>query len=131
MAGAPDSRSMPDLISDAFAQFAVLIRNEVDLARAELSRTASKATNAIVFVAAGAVLMIPALVLVLFAIAEGLMHLGLSDALAYLVAGGGAALIALGLIWVGVDRLTSRGLKPDATLHQLRRDKAVAKELIR
>ena len=57
MSSAPESRSMADLIGDAFAQFALLIRNEVDLARAELSRTVSKATNAIVFVVAGAVLM--------------------------------------------------------------------------
>lgn len=131
MAAPFDERSMADLIGDAFAQFAALIRNEVDLARAELSTTAGKAMNAAAFIAAGAVLIMPASVLILFAVAEGLMHLGLSDALAYLAAGGGAALVAIVLIWMGIDRLSGRALKPDRTLNQLRNDQAVAKELMR
>lgn len=127
----PNSRSTADLIGDAFSQLAILVRNEVELARAELAATAGKIGQGAALAAAGAVLMIPALVMVLFAVAAWLVYLGLSEPLAYLVAGGGAALIAAALVWAGLSRMSSQGLKPQATLAQFRRDKDVARELIR
>ena len=38
----PSNRSIPDLVSDAFAQLAKLVGNEFDLARAELADKAAK-----------------------------------------------------------------------------------------
>ena len=59
------SRSIPELFSDAVGQLAKLVGNEFELARAELSEKASQAGRAAAMIGAGAVFMIPALVLLL------------------------------------------------------------------
>ena len=123
-------RSIPELLSDVLAQLAKLIGNEFDLAKAELSSKASQVGRAVAMIGAGAVIMIPALVLLLFAAAAGLMHAGFSDPIAYLMAGGGALLLAAILIGVGISRMSGDALKPAVTLDQLQRDKAAAKEIM-
>jgi hypothetical protein len=114
------SRSIPDLFSDAVGQLAKLIGNEFELARAELSEKARMVGNAAVLIGAGAVVMIPAL-----------MHAGLSDPVAYLLTGAGAAGLSAVLIWVGLNRLSGDALKPTVTLEQVKRDQMAAKEMVR
>lgn len=123
-------RSIPELLSDVLAQLAKLIGNEFDLAKAELSSKASQVGTAVAMIGAGAVIMIPALVLLLLAAAAGLMHAGFSDPVAYLIAGGGALLLAAILIGMGISRMSGDALKPAVTLDQLQRDKAAAKEIM-
>jgi uncharacterized membrane protein YgcG len=125
------SRSIPELFSEAVGQLAKLIGNEFELARAELSEKAQKAARASALIGAGAVIMIPALVVLLFAVAAALMHAGISDPVAYLLTGGVAALISAVLIWVGLNRLSGDALKPSVTLEQVNRDKMAAKEMVR
>lgn len=125
------SRSIPDLFSDAVGQLAKLIGNEFELARAELSEKARMVGNAAALIGAGAVIMIPALVLLLFAVAAALMHAGLSDPVAYLLTGAGAAGLSAVLIWVGLNRLSGDALKPTVTLEQVKRDQMAAKEMVR
>jgi hypothetical protein len=125
------SRSIPDLFSDAVGQLAKLIGNEFELARAELSEKARMVGNAAALIGAGAVVMIPALVLLLFAVAAALMHAGLSDPVAYLLTGAGAAVLSAILIWVGLSRLSGDALKPTVTLEQVKRDQMAAKEMVR
>jgi hypothetical protein len=127
----PGSRSIPELFSDAVGQLAKLIGNEFDLARAELSEKANQASRAAAIIGAGAVFLIPALVMLLFAAAASLMHAGLSDPVAYLVAGVGAAVVSAGLIAIGLNRLSGDALKPTVTLDQVQRDKVAAKEIMR
>ena len=79
----------------------------------------------------GAVFLIPALVMLLFAAAAALMHAGLSDPVAYLITGVGAAVISAGLIAIGLNRLSGDALKPTVTLDQVQRDKVAAKEIMR
>jgi len=123
-------RSLSELLSDVFVQFAELIGKEFDLAKAELSSKASQVGLASAMIGAGAVMMIPALVLLLFAAAAALMHAGFSDPIAYLLTGGGAILIAAILIGVGISRMSSDALKPSITIEQLQRDKVAAKEMM-
>ena len=87
----PDSRSIPELFSDAVGQLGKLVGNEFELARAELSDKASQAGRAAAMIGAGAVILIPALVILLFAIAAALIRGGLSEPVAYLLTGAGAA----------------------------------------
>src|SRR5436305_9646926 len=98
----PNSRSIPDLVSDAFGQLAKLVGNEFDLARAEFADKAAQVGRAGALIGAGAVIMIPALVLLLFAIAAALIRAGLSDPVAYLITAIGAALVSAALIMVGL-----------------------------
>jgi hypothetical protein len=127
----PSSRSIPELFSDAVGQLAKLIGNEFDLARAELSDKAGQAGRAAAIIGAGAVILIPALVMLLFAAAAALMHAGLSDPVAYLMTGIGAAAVSAALIATGVKRLSGHALKPTVTLDQVQRDKVAAKEMMR
>ena len=127
----PSSRSIPELFSDAVGQLAKLVGNEFDLARAELSEKAGHAGRAAGMIGAGAVILIPALVLLLFAASAALIRSGLSEPVAYLIVGLGAALLSAVLIAVGMSRLSGGVLKPTVTLDQVQRDKAAAKEMVR
>jgi hypothetical protein len=127
----PNSRSIPDLISDAFAQLAKLVGNEFDLARAELADKAAQVGRAAGLIGAGAVIAIPALVLLLFAIAAALIRAGLSDPVAYLITGVGAGVVSAALIMIGLNRLSGDALKPTVTLDQVQRDKMAVKEMVR
>ncbi|MBR1194407.1 phage holin family protein [Bradyrhizobium sp. AUGA SZCCT0160] len=124
-------RSIPELFSDAVGQLAKLIGNEFALARAELSEKAGQAGRAAAMMGAGAVIMIPALVLLLFAAAAALIQGGFSEPIAYLIAGGGAAALSTALIVVGLNRLSGDALKPTATIEEVQRDKAAAREMVR
>jgi len=124
-------RSIPALFSDAVGQLAKLIGNEFALARAELSEKAGQAGRAAAMMGAGAVLMIPTLVMLLFAAAGALIHNGVSNPVAYLIVGGGAGIVSITLIIVGINRLSGDAMKPTATMEEIQRDKAAAREMVR
>jgi hypothetical protein len=125
------SRSIPELFSDAVGQLAKLIGNEFELARTELSEKANQVGRATAMIGAGAVILMPALVLLLFAVSAALIRGGLSEPVAYLLTGAGAALISAALIAIGLSRLSGDALKPSMTLEQVQRDKLAAKEMVR
>jgi Putative Actinobacterial Holin-X, holin superfamily III len=127
----PNSRPVPDLFSDAVGQLAKLVGNEFELARAELSEKASRAGRAATMIGAGAVLLMPALVLLLFAVSAALIRSGFSEPVAYFLTGVGAALVSGALIGIGMSRLSGDALKPSVTLDQVQRDKVAAKEMVR
>jgi len=125
------NRSIPELFSDAVAQLAKLIGNEFELARSELSEKANQAGRAAAMIGAGAVILMPALVLLLFAASAALIRSGLSEPVAYLLTGAGAALVSAVLMATGLSRLSGDALKPSITLDQVQRDKVAAKEMVR
>jgi hypothetical protein len=124
------SRSIPELFSDAVGQLAKLVGNEFELARAELSDKANQVGKAAAMIGAGAVFLIPALVLLLMAASAALIRNGISEPFAYLLTGGFATLISAVLITTGLSRLSSDALRPSVTLDQVQRDKAAAKEMV-
>jgi hypothetical protein len=126
-----NSRSIPELFSDAVGQLAKLVGNEFELARVELSEKASQVGRAAAMIGAGAVILMPALVLLLFALSAALIRGGFSEPAAYLLTGAGAALVSGALIGFGLNRLSGDPLKPSVTLDQVQRDKVAAKEMIR
>ena len=100
-----DLRTISTLLGDALSQFAKLFQNEVDLAKAELGEKAQQVGGAIGFFAAGAILVIPALVMALFALSAALMAAGWSQPLSYLTSAIVAAVIAGVLFAIGINRL--------------------------
>ena len=126
-----DSRSIPELFSDAVGQLAKLIGNEFELARAELSEKLNQVGRAAAMIGAGAIILMPAFVLLLFGISAALIRAGMSDPVAYLLTGAGAALVSAALIGIGLSRLSGDALKPSMTLEQVQRDKVAAKEMMR
>jgi hypothetical protein len=127
----PHNRSIPELFSEAFDQLAKLVGNEIALARAELSEKLGQFGRGMAMICAGALLFMPALVLILLAIAAGLIDAGLSEPMAYLATGAGTAVIGGILVWVGVNRISGPALKPSLTIEQLQRDQVAAKEMVR
>jgi hypothetical protein len=127
----PNSRSIPDLLSDAVGQLAKLVGNEFALARAEISEKATQVARAAALIGAGAVLLIPALVMALLAVAAALKQSGFSDPMSYLLTAGIAVLLSAVLILVGLKRMSGDALKPVVTLDQIERDKSAAKEMVR
>src|SRR3954452_22513085 len=100
-----DLRTVAILTSEALSQFAKLFQNEVDLAKAEVGEKFSKIGNAMAYIGAGAILVIPALVTALFAFAAAMIAGGWSAPISYFIAAVIAAAIAGILCLVGVKRL--------------------------
>ena len=95
-----------------------------------MSEKAGQAGRAAAMIGAGALVLVPALVLLLFAFSAALIRSGFSEPAAYLVVGLGAALVATLLIAVGISRLSGGALKPEVTIDQIQRDKVAAKEMV-
>ena len=124
-------RTVATLTSAALSQFAKLFQNEVDLAKAEVSEKFSKIGNAMAYIGAGAILVIPALVMALFALAAAMIAGGWSESMSYLIAAVIAAAIAGILCLVGFKRLDARNLMPRETVRQLEKDKDTVKGMVR
>ena len=78
---ANDSRSVSELFGDALSQFSKLVRNELQLARAEISMKVGQTTTAIGLLAGAAAFLIPALVLLLMSLATWLVEIGIRSSL--------------------------------------------------
>ena len=129
--GQNDFRTISTLLGDALSQFAKLFQNEVDLVKAELGEKVRQIGGAIVFLAAGAILVIPALVMVLFALSAAFMAAGWSQPLSYLTSAIVAAVIAGVLFAMGINRLDPHNLAPRETMRQLEKDKDTVKGMVR
>jgi putative superfamily III holin-X len=126
-----DLRVISGLLGDALSQFAKLFQNEVDLAKAELGEKVQQIGGAMGFIAAGAILVIPAVVMALFALSAALIEAGWSQPISYLASAVIAAVLAGVLFAVGVNRLDARHLAPRETMRQLEKDKDTVKEMVR
>jgi len=126
-----DVRAISSLFGNALSQFSKLFQNEVDLAKAEFGDKIQKVGGALGFIAGGAVLVIPALVMALFALSSALISAGWSQPISHLVSAIVAAVLAGVLFAIGINRLDARNLAPRETMNQLEKDKDTAKGLIR
>ncbi len=122
-------RSAPEIVSDLFLQTTTLLQKEVQLARAEMSENVATAARGIGMIVAGAVLLIPALVILLQAGVSAIVErLGLPTYWSSLIVGGVVLIVGLILLLIGMNRLKMENLKPSRTVHQLQRNASVASE---
>jgi hypothetical protein len=120
------NRSIPDVLGDVVHNMTNLVRKEAQLARAEMSEKVTNAATGIGMAIFGAVLAIPALVILLEAIVAGLMRAGLPVYWSALIVGGVTLIIGLALLYSGANKLKGDNLVPEKTIHQLQRDAQVA-----
>ena len=125
---ANDSRPISELFADALSQFSNLIRNELQLARAEISIKVGQTMSATALLAAAAIFLIPALVLLLTSLAAWLVENGIRPSVSYLTAGGAGLLLVAILGGIGMNRLKTTSLVPNRTLDQLQQDAAAVRE---
>ena len=82
-------------------------------------------------IAAGAAVLLAALVLLLFALASLLVRFGVAVDWAQLIVGAVAALVGYALVRSGLSKLKTSNLMPERTAEQLSRDAQAAKEQVR
>jgi len=117
------SLQSPSLILDLLAQLVKQVTSlwtiEVDLLRAELAESSSRAIGGIAKVAVGAVFLLAGFFFLLAALAGLLVRLGLPVDLSCLI----VAIVALGggglLLRAGASAFTSRSLLPERSINQL------------
>jgi hypothetical protein len=131
MALSNDLNAIPRLFGDAVEQLGKLVQNEVQLARAELAQKVTQASIGAAYVVGAAILCIPVLVVLLIALALGLIQAGLSPVLAHLAAAACGAVVSAILAMVGMSYLKPENLKPKVTMRQVERDVETAKEMAR
>lgn len=124
-------RPMSAILNDIVAQMMRLFRQEMALARVEASEKVGQAVSSIVMLAVGAVLVIPALVVLLDAGVAALIEVEFTPAIAALIVGGGTLALGAILAMIGYSRLKLDNLVPRRTINQLQRDAEAAKEQVR
>ena len=127
----PDQRSFSELVSDALTQVTALVRNEIQLARTEMSEKISQASIGLGMLAVSAGVAIAVLVVLLLALAALLTEAGLPIWVAALLSAIIGAGVSAALAWAGAQRLKAEALTPKRTIEQLHRDKLAAKETVR
>jgi membrane protein implicated in regulation of membrane protease activity len=133
-----DQASIGDLVKQLRDDSTSLIRDEVALAKTEISEELSMVGKNIGFLVAGALVGYAALVILLIAlgslIAEGLVAVGLALALAHFL---GLAIIAIivglisaALVKKAIDKLKTTNLVPERTVESLKNNKEFVKDQI-
>lgn len=126
-----DARSISRLLGDAFEQLSQLVQTELRLARAELADKAARAGMGVGLLFGGLLLIVPAIVLFLLALALYFAQQGMSPVAAHVLAGVVGAVLGGVLIIAGLARLKPSSLTPETTIRQIQKDVAAAKDMAR
>jgi putative superfamily III holin-X len=129
--GVQEHRTVPELFTDLISQVTSLFRTETRHARAEINEKITQAGSGVGMIVAGAVLLIPALVVLLQAAVAALIDRGFEPYVAALIVGGAAFLIGFIVALIGVNQLKVKKLTPDKTIKQLQSDAAFARNQVR
>jgi hypothetical protein len=122
-----DPRTAARLAVDAVDHFSKLLRSEVAVARAEFVQKLGEAVTGAASLVVAGVLLIPVIVVALFALAALLMELGLRASVAYGAAALGGLLLAGALALFGKSKLSPSNLALSHTAAELARDADAAK----
>jgi hypothetical protein len=130
MAQVRDERSLGDLFSDLSRETTTLVRQEVQLAKAELTQSATSVARGIGMLVAGGAVAYAGLLFLLLAIVFGLIEAGWDAWLSALVVG--LVVVAIGAVLVlrARESLKPANLAPQKTVETLKEDAAWAKEQI-
>jgi hypothetical protein len=130
MAQLRDERSLGDLFSDLSRETSTLVRQEVQLAKAELTQSATEAARGLGMLVAGGAVAYAGLLFLLLAIVFGLIEAGWDPWLSALAVG--LVVVAVGAVLVlrARESLKPANLAPRRTVETLKEDQAWAKEQI-
>ena len=123
------TKSAGGLVQDAMSNVSALVRNEVDLARAEINENLTKAGVAAGMIAAGAIVILVALNVLAAALVAALTEAGLDGGWAALIVGVVLAVIAYVMIQKGMNDLKLSSLAPTRTAKNVRRDAEAVKDV--
>jgi len=120
------ARSVIDIAGEAFKDIGLLVQTEFQLLRAEISEKLAASILAAALIAAGAVLLMATIVLLLQAGIAGLAASGLSWPVAILLVAAASLLVGAGMVWLGINHLRPNRLAPSKTIAQLQKDTELA-----
>ena len=121
-----ETRGLTDLIAQLGGDLAALVRKESELVRAEVSENLNAAGKAVADVAAGGLLLVAALLVLLQALVLALSKL-MDPIWASLLVGLVVAGVGYLLVRTGMKAISLSGLKPDRTARQLKKDAELMK----
>ncbi|MDX1931177.1 MAG: phage holin family protein [Capsulimonadales bacterium] len=130
-AGETQQKSLGELFVDLTRETTTLVRQEISLAQAEMTRKATKAGRDIGMVMAGGALAYAGLIVLLIGIALGLVAAGMASWLAYLLVGAVVAGIGAFLAFRGLNALKTVDPVPHETIDTLKADTQWAKEQLK
>ena len=130
MALAASERSLGELLRELSSETNKLFRQEVELAKTEMSEKAAHVGSSVGGIALGGALALLGGLALLYAVISGLtslfaqfMALGVAVWLAPLVVGGALAFFGYSRIQAGLGTLKSEGFKPQRTTHTIQENK--------
>jgi L-asparagine transporter-like permease len=127
MSGTAEDRSLGELFADLARESSTLVRQEVELAKVELSQKATQTARDIGFLAVGGAVIYAGVLAVLAAVVILLASQGMAWWLAALL----VALVVVGvgywLVQKGVAQLRGHDLAPRQTLDSLKQDARLVK----
>ena len=128
---ANEQRSLVGLFSDLWRETATLVRDEAELAKAEITEKVTQVQTAAVELAAGAAVLYAGFLVLLAAAAIGLAQVlpeEMAPWLAPLIVGLVVAGAGVVLLVIGRNKIKAGNLAPERTIDSLRRDADLAKE---
>jgi Putative Actinobacterial Holin-X, holin superfamily III len=131
MAARDSARPLASLFTDLIAEVTQLFQAEIRLVRAEMNEKVSRVANSGALIGAGAVVMLPAVFILLLAIVRWLEVAGLPDQWGLLIVGVVVAALGTLLLMKGINNLKGSALVPQRTIEQVRADFSVAREQVR
>ena len=131
MAARDSARPLASLFTDLISEVTQLFQAEIRLVRAEMSEKVSRVANSGALIGAGAVVMLPAVFILLLAIVRWLEVAGLPDQWGLLIVGVVVAALGTLLLMKGINNLKGSALVPQRTIEQVRADFSVAREQVR
>ena len=131
MAAHDSTRSLASLFTDLISEVTQLFQTEIRLVRAEMNEKVSRVANSGALIGAGAVVMLPAVFVLLLAIVRWLEVAGMPEQWGLLIVGVGVAALGAILLMKGINNLKGSALVPQRTIEQVQADFSVAREHVR
>jgi hypothetical protein len=122
MATTRDDRTLGELFAELSRETSALVRQEVALAKAEMSEKASTIAKNVVLLVAGGAIVYLAAVFILLALVIGLANL-MEPWLAALLVGAVVAVVGAVLIITGINTLKTTTIVPEKTIATLKENK--------
>lgn len=123
-------KSTGTILNEAMTHVSSLVRNEVDLARAEINQNLRQAAVAIGMIVGAIVVALTALNVLSAALVVALTNAGLPGGWAALIVGIVFALVAYLMVKNGTDSLKLNSLVPTRAAKNIRRDAEAVKETL-
>ncbi len=128
MAHTREEPSLGQLFTDLVGETSTLVRQEVQLAKAELRQSAEQVGRGVASMVVGGAVAYAGFLAILAAVILGLAEAGLPWWLSALVVGAVVAIIGIVLVMRARATLQPENLAPTATIESLKEDRAWVKE---